>query len=177
MNPKKSRVARIDWLKRCHMAEVMEIENLSFESPWTERDFICCLRQRNCIGKIAAFDERVVGFMCYELQKSSIQFLDFAVHTDFRRLSIGRQMAADVTGKLSHHAHQRRNCVMLGVRETNVDAQLFFRAMGFHAVAVLRNTYQDSTDDAYLMQYRLEWPAVIGPRSFLSEETALTDEG
>ena len=43
---------------------------------------------------------------------------------------------------------------MLEVRETNLDAQLFFRAQGFRAVNVLRDFYEDTTEDAYLMQYR-----------------------
>jgi ribosomal-protein-alanine N-acetyltransferase len=40
------------------------------------------------------------------------------------------------------------------VRETNLSAQLFFRSLGFRAVSVLRDFYEDTTEDAYLMQYR-----------------------
>ena len=43
---------------------------------------------------------------------------------------------------------------MLEVRETNLPAQLFFRQLGFRAVSVLRDFYEDTTEDAYLMQYR-----------------------
>jgi len=45
---------------------------------------------------------------------------------------------------------------MLEVRETNLDAQLFFRRMGFRAVSVLRDFYDDTVEDAYVMQYRHE---------------------
>jgi ribosomal-protein-alanine N-acetyltransferase len=41
------------------------------------------------------------------------------------------------------------------VRETNLTAQLFFRAQGFRAVRVLRGYYEDSGEDAFLMQYQL----------------------
>jgi ribosomal-protein-alanine N-acetyltransferase len=41
------------------------------------------------------------------------------------------------------------------VRETNLTAQLFFRSQGFKAVRVLRSYYEDSGEDAFLMQYRL----------------------
>ena len=40
------------------------------------------------------------------------------------------------------------------MRETNLDAQLFFRENGFRAVSVLRSYYSDTPEDAYLMQYR-----------------------
>jgi ribosomal-protein-alanine N-acetyltransferase len=39
------------------------------------------------------------------------------------------------------------------VRETNLPAQLFFRALGFRATIVLRNFFDDSAEDAYVMQY------------------------
>ena len=45
---------------------------------------------------------------------------------------------------------------MLEVRETNLAAQLFFRQRGFKAISVLRDFYDDTTEDAYLMQYSLE---------------------
>ena len=41
---------QIRWLIRRDMDEVLSIEQGSFEYPWTEEEFLCCLRQRNCIG-------------------------------------------------------------------------------------------------------------------------------
>ena len=43
---------------------------------------------------------------------------------------------------------------MLEVRETNLAAQLFFRSLSFRAVNVLHDFYDDTTEDAYVMQYR-----------------------
>ena len=60
-------------------------------------------------------------------------------------------MLAKLTAKLST---QRRTRILLEVRETNLAAQLFFRGQGFRAVSVLRDFYDDTTEDAYLMQYR-----------------------
>jgi [ribosomal protein S18]-alanine N-acetyltransferase len=40
------------------------------------------------------------------------------------------------------------------VRETNLTAQLFFRKQEFKAVRVLRAFYEDSGEDAFLMEYR-----------------------
>ena len=110
-----------------------------------------CLRQRNCIGMVAEYDERVVGFMIYELHKTRLHILNFAVCPKFRRRDVGNQMIAKLTGKLSH---QRRNRILLEVRETNLAAQLFFREAGFRATTVLRDFYEDTTEDAYLMQYK-----------------------
>jgi ribosomal-protein-alanine N-acetyltransferase len=138
---------------RRDMPEVLRIENDSFEFNWTEEDFLACLRQRNCIGMVAEAEGRVVGFMIYELHKTRLHVLNFAVAPAFRRLSVGAQMIDKLVNKLSQ---QRRQEIVLEVRETNLAAQLFFHNQGFRAVRVLRNHYADSAEDAYVMQYRLD---------------------
>jgi ribosomal-protein-alanine N-acetyltransferase len=141
----------IRWMIRRDMPEVLSIEKSSFEFPWSEEDFIRCLRQRNCIGMVAEYDERVVGFMIYELHKDQLHVLNFSVRPDVRRRGIGMQMVNKLVGKLSQ---QRRNRIVLEIRETNLAAQMFFKNLGFRAVSVLRDYYDDTVEDAYVMQYR-----------------------
>jgi ribosomal-protein-alanine N-acetyltransferase len=142
----------IRWMIRRDMPEVLQTEQESFEYSWTEEDFLRCLRQRNCIGMVAEQGERVVGFMIYELHKAKLHILNFAVHPHYRRLGVGSQMVCKLISKLSSH---RRTRITLEVRETNLPAQLFFRSQGFKATRVLRAFYEDSGEDAFLMQYRL----------------------
>jgi ribosomal-protein-alanine N-acetyltransferase len=142
----------IRWMIRRDMPEVLQTEQESFEYSWTEEDFLRCLRQRNCIGMVAEQGEKVVGFMIYELHKNKLHILNFAVSPGSRRFGVGSQMVAKLISKLSSH---RRTRITLEVRETNLDAQLFFRKQGFRALRVLRNFYEDSGEDAYLLQYRL----------------------
>jgi ribosomal-protein-alanine N-acetyltransferase len=101
----------------------------------------------------------VVGFMIYELHKTRLHILNFAVAPHVRRRAVGRQMIDKLVGKLSS---QRRTEITLEVRETNLSAQVFFREGGFRATSVLRDFYDDSPEDAYVMQY-----------SFQSDEGAL----
>lgn len=150
-NPQQETRLHIRWMIRRDMAEVLEIEGESFEFPWSEDEFIRCLRGRNCIGMVADQDDKVVGFMIYELHKTRLHVLNFAVSAAARRQGVGHRMIAKLVGKLSA---QRRTRIVLEVRETNLDAQLFFRSQGFRAVNVLRDFYEDTTEDAYLMQFR-----------------------
>ncbi len=143
--------AHIRWMIRRDMPEVLQIEQDSFDYSWTEEDFLRCLRQRNCIGMVAEHGERVVGFMIYELHKTKLHILNFAVHPAWRRLGVGGQMVSKLVSKLSSH---RRTRITLEVRETNLEAQLFFRKQEFRAVRVLRAFYEDSGEDAFLMEYR-----------------------
>jgi ribosomal-protein-alanine N-acetyltransferase len=143
----------IRWMIRRDMPEVLEVENGSFEFPWCEEDFIRCLQQRNCIGMVAEVDEKVVGFMIYELHKSRLHVLNFSVAPAMRRRGVGSQMVAKLISKLSH---ERRTRILLEVRETNLAAQLFFRALGYRAVSVLREFYEDTPEDAYIMEYQYQ---------------------
>ncbi len=164
MQPDQKQEIRVHirWMIRRDMPEVLDIERSSFEFPWAEDDFVRCLRQRNCIGMVAEHEDRVVGFMIYELHKTRIHVLNFAVAEEHRHSGVGSQMIAKLIAKLSS---QRRSRIVLEVRETNLDAQLFFRENGFRAVSVLRAYYDDTPEDAYLMQYRYreERPAEIYP--------------
>ncbi len=150
-NPKQVVQVHIRWMIRRDMPDVLDIENQSFEFPWSDEDFIRCLRQRNCIGMVAEADDRIVGFMIYELHKTRLHLLNFAVAKDWRRRGIGEQMLRKLISKLSQ---QRRTRITLEVRETNLAAQLFFKNDGFRAVSVLRDFYDDTTEDAYVMQFR-----------------------
>ena len=143
----------VRWMIRRDMLEVLCIEKEAFEFPWSEEDFTRCLRQRNCIGMVAELADSVVGFMIYELHRSRLHMLNFAVARAHRRLGIGTQMMRKLAAKL---APERRTRIVLEVRETNLPAQLFFRSLGYRAISVLKDFYQDSAEDAYLMQFCLE---------------------
>lgn len=150
--PKQPVTIQIRWMIRRDMVDVLRIERDSFDFHWTEEDFLACLRQRNCIGMVAELEGRVVGFMIYELHKTQLRILNFAVAPLFRRKGVGAQMIEKLINKLSQ---QRRQEIVLEVRETNLSAQLFFQQQGFRATCVLRNHYEDSSEDAYVMQFRL----------------------
>lgn len=156
-NPSRLAI-HVRWMIRRDMPQVLAIEQESFEFPWAEEDFYRCLRQRNCIGMVAESGDQLLGFMIYELHRNQLHLLNFAVASSARRRGVGTQMIDKLINKLSN---QRRNRIMLEVRETNLAAQLFFREQGFKAILILRDFfYDDTTEDAYLMQYSLEEPSI-----------------
>ena len=150
LEEKRELRVHIRWMIRRDMPEILEIEKQSFEFPWNDNDFVRSLRQRNCIGMVAECDDRIVGFMIYELHKTRLHILNFAVHPDHRRNGIGEKMTNKLVSKLSS---QKRTRILLEVRETNLMAQIFFRKVGFRAISVLRDFYDDSVEDAYLMEH------------------------
>ncbi len=148
--PKQTVRVHIRWMIRRDMPEVLAIEDEGFEFPWSKNQFILCLRQLNCIGMVAEHDDRVLGFMVYEVHSTRIHVLNLAVAADYRRRGIGTQMVAKLVAKLSG---SRRRVIRLEVRETNLPGQLFFKQMGFRAVSVIPDFYAKTPEDAYGMRY------------------------
>lgn len=157
MEPTSSSKNRLDvqirWLIRRDMADVLRIEQSTYGEAWSDEDFLTCLRQRNCIGMVAELDQEIVGFMIYELHKSRLHILNFAVDPNYRRHGIGKQMVHRLVDKLSQ---QRRSEILIEVRESDLETQLFFKQQGFRAVCVLRSHFDDTEEDAYTMRFRLD---------------------
>lgn len=143
----------IRWMIRRDMIDVLRIESACFMwDAWTEDDFVRCLRNRDSIGMVAEVGDKIVGFMVYTFHRERLHVLNFAVDPLQQRNGIGAAMVAKLVGKLNPG---RRTRILLEVRESNLVAQKFFRQMGFRAIEVLREFYQDCDEDAYLMQYRI----------------------
>ena len=146
----------IRWLIRRDMEEVLGIERLSFEHPWTEEEFVGFLRKRNSIGMVVDVGPKdqieIRGYMLYELYEKRIHLVNMAVHPLDRGKGAGGAMVARLQSKLSS---QRRTKITLEVRETNLDAQLFFQRHGFRATEVLSDYYDVSDEDAYRFEWRL----------------------
>jgi ribosomal-protein-alanine N-acetyltransferase len=142
----------IRWMVRRDYPDVYRIESNSFEFPWSDDDFLEHLRQRNCIGMVAEYRHKIIGYMVYELHRSRLNIVRFAVHPDFRRQRVGWAMIERLRDKL---IQQERHELLVEVRERNLDAQQFFRSQGFKAESILREHYEDTDEDCYVMQYKL----------------------
>lgn len=139
----------IRWLISADLPSVVEIEVGCSRYPWDEEDFRAALRQRNCIGMVTLLRNQIVGHMVYELHLRGIHLINFCVDADFRRQGVGTKMCQKLFSKLNP---KKRVEIIVKVDEWHLGTQLFFSALGFQAVEVLRGFYDDG-QDAYLMRY------------------------
>ena len=149
--PKLSGV-KVRWMIRRDMADVLKIENESFDLPWREEDFLSCLRQRNCIGMVTEHEGRVVGYTIYELFSEALHILSLAVSREHRHSGVGSQMVGKLMHKLSQ---QRRVSITTDIRESNIEAHEFFRNFGFKLIRVERNYYKDTSESVYRFRYQV----------------------
>ncbi|MDR3181488.1 MAG: ribosomal protein S18-alanine N-acetyltransferase [Planctomycetaceae bacterium] len=143
----------VRWMIRNDFAEVMAIEQYSFEFPWNEEEFLRCLQSRSCIGVVADYRGKVVGYAIYETPRNKIFLTNIAVADEFRRKGVARQIVQKLVRKLTY---QNRRKILIEIRETNLTALQCFRSLGFMATGTLRNFYEEQDEDAYILSYQLD---------------------
>ena len=116
----------VRWQITRDLPRIVKIEQASFAEPWDEATFRQCLRQQQIIAMVAEIHEDVVGYMIYELGKSSLTLVNVAVDPGWRRHGIGRTMI----DKLKHKCNtSKRRFVRAALCERNLDAQLWLKAL------------------------------------------------
>lgn len=148
------------WMVLANLPRVLEVEQLCCEFPWGQEDFRRVLAHRSCIGMVAwipsvtgnFMDEQLAGYMVYHLARTRVELLNMAVLPSVQRRGVATTMIAKLKSKLSA---QRRTRITAEVRDSNLDAQLFLRAMQFKATKVIPSCYEHADEDAYLFVHRL----------------------
>ncbi len=70
----------------------LEIELASFDHPWRQADYVRTLYLANCRGLVANRNERMAGFVVYQMQNDQLHILNLAVHPASRRQGIARSL-------------------------------------------------------------------------------------
>jgi len=138
----------IRWIVRRDMPSVLRIERFNREK-WTEKEFVENLKESNCYGIVAEYQEKVVGFVVYTLEKEFIHTLNFGVHPSYRSKGVGSQLLARLLSLIG----KKRKTVDFIVHERNVGLQLFLKENGFKAIEIIHDYFDK--DDAYMFQYIL----------------------
>lgn len=128
---------------------VHEIERLCFRTPWPAYAFEQELRgNRLARYVVARAGDRVVAFADVWLMVDEAHVTTFAVHPEWRRQAIGRQLLLNLA-EISAAIGARR--MTLEVRVSNGAAQALYRSFGFEIVGRRPRYYTDDGEDALIM--------------------------
>ncbi len=131
---------------------IMDIEEVSFPSPWDFETFVVTLQDERCRNILARTDDRIVGY-CFALEMNTmIHLLNLAVHPDYRNRGIAGALVKDV---LSFAEKRRKAYVFLEVRRSNKAARCLYEGKGFRYVSTWRGYYTDTGEDADVMMKKL----------------------
>ena len=130
--------------------QVMEVERLSYLTPWSRQAFESELLQRYTVYLVARAGERVVGFAGMHVLWEMAHVTNVAVHPEFRGRGIGERLMRE----LIRIAYRRGAVRMtLEVRGGNFPAQALYRKLGFitEPGAVRKGYYTNTGEDAIIM--------------------------
>ena len=128
--------------------QVHAIERRSFSSPWDLESYYGELHNPSALYLVARAGERILGFGGMWMVEGEAHIVTLAVHPDYRRRGLGRQLLQALLQK----ARERNILIItLEVRVSNTPAQNLYTAYGFRIIAHRRRYYPDNGEDAAVM--------------------------
>ena len=136
--------------------QIMEIERLSFPSPWARQVFLEEFDRDFAYLEVirGGPNGRVVAFINYWVVHDEIHVLNVATHPDWRRQGLARVLMKHVLRSARVLGSQ---LVTLEVRRTNDAAITLYTMLGFLPVGV-RPRYYENDEDAIVMVLKLPPP-------------------
>jgi ribosomal-protein-alanine N-acetyltransferase len=148
---------RVEPMALADIPAVLDIERLSFTSPWPPEAFTQeLLHNRLARYTVARHLDTVVGFAGVWLMVDEAHITTFAVHPGWRRQGIGRRLLQSL---LLAADELRAARMTLEVRVSNDAAQALYAAHGFAVAGRRERYYSDDGEDAYVMTT----PALVDP--------------
>jgi [ribosomal protein S18]-alanine N-acetyltransferase len=140
------------------LEEVVNIDKMSFSLPWPENSFrFEVLENRNsrnwvAEGTLPDGKKRIVAMTVLWKVLDEIHIGTFAVHPEFRRLGVGKQL---LKVALDEARSEGASHAWLEVRRSNLAAQQLYQQFGFEVLDVRKKYYKDNGEDALVMTGRL----------------------
>jgi len=138
----------ITTMHKNHIPEIIEIERVSFSTPWSELSFINEIYNPNSTAYVALSDTTVVGYIWLKQIKDEGHILNLAVHPKFRRQGIAKVL---VSKALETFRANKCNFIYLEVRVSNIQARKLYEDFGFKPVGIRKNYYILPLEDAVIM--------------------------
>jgi [ribosomal protein S18]-alanine N-acetyltransferase len=159
---------RIEPMRAADLDEVLQIERVSFRTPWSRQAFLHELERNRVAALWVARDEPpgrvagsapVVGYLCVWVVADEVHVTNLAVDPARRGEGIGRFLLAML---LAHHRARGARRAFLEVRPGNVEARRLYQGLGFYEVGRRRGYYVDTGEDALLLEARLDEGPLAG---------------
>jgi ribosomal-protein-alanine N-acetyltransferase len=127
---------------------ILEIERMSFTSPWSEAAFLQEIHKHYALSQVAELRNDVIGYICINYLFDEGHILNLAVHTDFRRQGVATFLMKNALNIL-----KEKGCrfFYLEVRVSNLAAKTFYERLGFRVIAFRKSYYVSPDEDAALM--------------------------
>lgn len=145
---------RLRKMDHADLADVLRIEELNYEFPWSEGIFKDCFRTMTYINWVCeAPGDIIVGYCILSVAAGESHIMNISVSPDFQRQGVGRKMLEH----LIEYARPRAEKIFLEVRPSNPGAIDLYRKTGFQEIGIRKNYYpaKDGKEDAIMFELDL----------------------
>lgn len=128
---------------------VVEIENLSFTTPWSQNAFELELRNnKNALYRVIKVNGKAIAYGGMWLLFDEAHITNIAVHPEYRGAGLGNMIMEDM---INCCKNAKMSSMTLEVRISNTTAINLYKKYGFIGVATRKGYYQDTHEDAIIM--------------------------
>lgn len=146
-----------DPMREGDLDEILEIEKVSFSSPWTRHSFLFDLSENPIARSLVARarDGRLAAYACCWHLYEELRINNLAVHPELRGRGIGRALLQRI---LSEGRRAGCRMALLEVRPSNAAARALYESEGFVQVGRRKNYYREEREDALVLSLDLGQP-------------------
>ena len=128
---------------------VLEIEQMSFPTPWPRDAYYHELRENRLACYLVAQEtHRIVGYAGMWVILDEAHVTTIAVDPVHRRRRIGERL---LVALIDEAMKRGARWVTLEVRKSNFGAQTLYRKYGFKDIGIRKGYYSDNREDAIVM--------------------------
>ncbi len=148
---------RIENMREEDLPEVMEIEKMSFSSPWSWHSFLRDINDNSYAMYLTAkYEDKVVGYVGSWLLVDEIHITNLAVAPNYRQQGIATKLITETIRKIKSSKNRELVFISLEVRKSNKPAIKLYQKLGFDKVDIRPEYYRDNQEDALIMRKELD---------------------
>ncbi len=130
-----------------HIDGVKALLDICFgDSAWSRESIAAQLDQNVSCCAVALDEDRVVGYIAYEVILDEGSLIELAVLPEYRQKGIGRKLV-----ELMLTSCDGVRTVCLEVRASNTPAMRLYESVGFRRISMRRGYYDSPKEDAVIM--------------------------
>lgn len=154
MSVEPSQLIDVRGMRTRDVPAVLEIEQVSYGYPWSERIFRDCLRVGYHAWVATDVDDAVVGYALLSVAVGEAHVLNLCIAPDWRGYRVADLI---LEALISQATAQRAERVLLEVRPSNKAARRLYKRRGFVRIATRPGYYPspDGREDALLLALEL----------------------
>jgi [ribosomal protein S18]-alanine N-acetyltransferase len=131
------------------LPETMEIERTTIYSPWSRDMFLNEIERENPGMTVFKVQGQLIGYYCFWKVLDEAHLLSVCLHFDFRGKGLGKFLMDYIENTCQTMGLSR---ILLEVAKTNHPAIKLYKKCGFVKVGLRKRFYQETGDDAILME-------------------------